>query len=70
MKKAISLIVCLLIVFSLFVGCGSDTQPTETTTPTTEPPAGPVLQVGYGRVDITPEYSVPLVGRHDEVYSE
>ena len=70
MKKALSLVLCLLMVLSLFAGCGSEPQPTETTTPTTEPPAGPVLQVGYGRVDITPEYSVPLGGRHDEVYSE
>ena len=70
MKKVFSLVLCLLMILSLFTGCGSEPQPTETTTPTTEAPSGPILQVGYGRVDITPEYSVPLGGRHDEVFSE
>ena len=70
MKRALSLILCVLLTLSLFVGCNSDTQPTETTTPTTEAPKAHTLQVGYGRVDITPEYSVPLSGRHDEVFSE
>lgn len=69
MKKTFSLILCVLLVLSLFAGCTPAEQPGETTVPTEEPKAH-TLKVGYGRVDITPEYSVPLSGRHDEVFSE
>ena len=48
--------IVLLLIFSLLsvlCGCGND----ETTMP-----EAPALRVGYGRVNITPNYSVPLGG--------
>jgi len=48
MKKLLSLILCTILTLSLFAGCES--APVHT------------LRVGYGRVDITPEESVPLRG--------
>ena len=53
MKKMLCLILCSLMVLSLFAGCGEGGSQ-ETTTPTTEPVAHS-LQVGFGRADITPE---------------
>jgi len=70
MRKVISITLCLLLVLSVFSGCGPTNQPGESTAPSTEAPKPHTLQVGYGRVDITPEYSVPLSGRHEEVFSD
>lgn len=70
MKKTLSLILCILMILAVFSGCGPTEQPGESTVPSTEAPKPHSLRVGYGRVDITPEYSVPLGGRHGEVFSE
>ena len=61
MKKSIAVILLLSLCLSLF-GCAAE-QPKETTAPTepTKAPAGP-LMVGFGREDITPDYSVHLQG--------
>ncbi len=50
MKRTLFLILCLVLAFSLF-GCGSEKEE-----------AAPALQVGFGRAEITPKYSVPLAG--------
>jgi len=48
MKRLLMFALCLVLVLPLLVGC--ETKPAHT------------LRVGYGRVDITPEESVPLRG--------
>lgn len=55
-KKLLCLLLCMVMTAALFVGCapseGGDTTPK----------ANHVLQAGYGRVDVTPEGSMPLAG--------
>ena len=51
-KTWISLILCLLIVFSCVACAPSQEAPADT----------PVLQAGFGREDITPQTSVPMGG--------
>ena len=57
MKKLISAFLALVLTFA-FCACGQ-TAPQSTAAPT-EPLKG--LQVGFARMNITPEYSVPLNG--------
>lgn len=59
MKRIICLLLCLLMSAALFVGC-NDAESGDTT-----PKADHVLQAGYGRVDVTPDYSMPLAGFGD-----
>lgn len=70
MKKTIAMVLCLMMVLSMFCGCGPTEQPGGTSAPETTAPVAHTLQVGYGRADITPPYSVPLGGRHTEDFSE
>jgi len=56
MKKAVCLMLTFLLTVSLFSACAR--QPEETT----QPEVKHVLQVGYGRMDISPTESVPLSG--------
>ena len=59
MKKALSLIICLLMILGIFGGCSNGEKPAETTAA----PEGPAtLSVGFGRGDITPRVPVPLGG--------
>ena len=58
MKKVISLLLAVLLVFGL-CACGEE-APTGTAAGDTEAPEG--LQVGFARKNITPDYSVPLSG--------
>ena len=57
MKRNMCLLLCAVLMTLLFAGC-QPAQPGETTAPQ----ISHVLKVGYGRVDITPEESVPLRG--------
>lgn len=57
MKRIITLILVLTTVLSL-CACGSSNAPEETV-PTE---AAPVLQIGYGRANVTPDFSVGLGG--------
>jgi len=45
MKKMFALLLCTLMVVGLFAGCGEKAA---------------TLEVGYGRVDISPDFSVPM----------
>ena len=80
MKKTLSLILAVLLAVSLLAGCQqAGVAPTQapTGTPTQEPTAEPtqeptqppiqaaVLQVGFGRVDISPKTPVSLTGYGD-----
>lgn len=56
MKKVFAFLLAALMVFSLFA-CGNTTEKQAE-----EEAAAPKLQLGYGRVCITPEKSVPLNG--------
>lgn len=55
MKKLLSLTLCVLMVVSLFAGCGSS-----------EGDGAGVFQVGYGKADISPQESISLWGYADE----
>lgn len=66
MKKTISMILCLVMALSLFGGCTTAEEPSESTAGKAEH----TLQLGYARADITPTFSVPLGGRHTEDFSE
>jgi len=57
MKKTLCLLLCAVLAVTLFSGCQT-AQPEEST----EPQSEHVLQVGYGRTDISPQESVPLAG--------
>jgi len=50
MKKWISLALCAVLTLTIFAGCGEKEQ---------------TLEVGYARVDISPDFSVPLTGYGD-----
>lgn len=67
MKKAISLFLCVVMILGAFSGCNSGQTPTENTNETTQPQLAHVLQVGYGRADVTPRQSVPLSGLSNSV---
>ena len=69
MKKTLAMVLSLMMVLSVFCGCGPTEQPGESTAAPTAPVAHS-LQVGYGRGDITPTFSVPLGGRHTEDFSK
>jgi len=56
MKKVLSLILGAIMVISLFAGCTAGSGET------TEAAVSHSLKVGFGRVDISPEESVPLRG--------
>ena len=58
MKRIVSLILCALMVLSVFAGCGGKEGGEE------DALAG-VFSVGYGKSDITPEDPVPLAGFGD-----
>jgi len=57
MKRTICMVLCVLLCIGLF-GCGKAEQ----TPVTTQPEPLPPLQVGYGRVDISPDPGIPLQG--------
>ena len=60
MKKASCLLLAILMSMICF-GCGQVAAPTQSQT--TEPPLPPAnLSAGFGRVDVTPDYSVPMAG--------
>ena len=61
MKKLISLFLVLTLVLSL-CACGSSSEGDNETTGTAAPQG---LQVGYGRANITPDFSVGLGGYSD-----
>jgi len=58
MKKLLCLVLCLLMVLSVFAGCnaGGSGETTEAA------PVTHTLSVGFGRSDITPAESIPLHG--------
>lgn len=62
-KKLLSLLLCAVMMLSVFTGCvssgASETAPEDKS----------VLKVGYGRVDVTPTESVPLAGLGSKRYS-
>jgi len=58
MRKTLSLIVCLILLVSMLGGCTPAQTPGETTAPAKEH----VLKVGYGSVNATPDYGVPVAG--------
>ena len=60
MKKGMALLVCAVMILSLFGGCAE--TPADTTASETTAPAEPALSVGYGRTDITPTEPVRLAG--------
>ena len=60
MKKVIGLMLCLMLVLSVFGGCAG-----ESTETTGTPELNHVLKVGFGRTDISPTESVPLRGYGD-----
>jgi len=60
MKKTISLVLCMIMVLSLFCGCGPVENPGEGTSEPAKVEHS--LRVGFGRADITPETTVPLGG--------
>lgn len=64
MKKALSLILCIILSMSLFVACESPTDDTAVE-------ANGQFSVGYGVADISPKESVMLggFGDHEERYS-
>lgn len=61
MKKLFCLFLCVVVIACLFSGCKKEQKVT--------------LQVGYGRVDITPKYPVPMAanlystGAEEHIYS-
>lgn len=70
MKKTVSLLLCIMMILSLFAGCGP-TGPSESTPETTEgPKQSQVLSVGFGKVDVTPKEPVPMNGLHGLRISE
>ena len=66
MKKLISLILAAILLLSL-CACGETAaDPETTTTPTTEPAASNVVQVGYGEANVTPDFPIGLSGYGNE----
>ena len=61
MKKILCLALCLMMAVTVFAGCQQ--APAETTAPTEAEQH--TLSVGFGRVDITPQESIPLHGLGD-----
>ena len=61
MKKLCIFLVALLLISALF-GCQSAAPQEPIAVPTTEPLPPANLQAGFGRVDVTPNYSVPMAG--------
>jgi len=67
MKKTLSLVLCMLLVLTIFGGCGPQAGAGETTAEATQPEAPVSLSVGFGRGDITPRATVPLGGLKDSI---
>jgi len=67
MKKLFALILSAAIILAVFTGCGPQGGTNESTAESTEAPKPHVLQVGYGRVDVTPRESLPLGGLANNV---
>ncbi len=62
MKKTISLILCLIMLLSM-VACGNGAKNDSATGATADPTeAANQFMVGYSKVNITPDYSIPLRG--------
>ena len=61
MKRNVCLLLCAVMMVMLFAGCQTE-GPVEATAETTLPQVPRELKIGYGRVDITPQESVPLRG--------
>jgi len=55
LKKLLAILLCLVMLLPIFTGCNEEETPKETT-------GSHSLQVGFGRVDISPKESVPLKG--------
>ena len=66
MKKTLCLILCLILVCSVFGGCNQQGSG-ETTLPETTGAPEKQLLIGYGRADITPPKPVPLGGLSNNV---
>ena len=62
MKKTMALVLCAIMMISLFCGCGPADQPGDGTQNTEPANVEHSLRVGFGRSDITPETFVPLGG--------
>ena len=56
MKRTITLILCTVLLLSLFAGCGGEEAPAETQ------PSITSFSVGFARADITPQDPVTLTG--------
>ena len=66
MKKVFSMILVCLILLSLCACGGSQNNPQQT-----QNPQNTTLEVGFGKENITPDYSVPLQGgNYAERWSE
>jgi len=70
MKKTLSLVLCMLLVLTIFGGCGPQAGAGETTAEATQPDAPVSLSVGFGRADITPTEPTPLGGLRGDRFSE
>jgi len=67
MKKIVTMLLCIAIMLSIFAGCQTGGSNQDTQAPTQTPTEAPevAIQVGYGRVAISPDFEMPLRGYGD-----